>query len=567
MPLRPNPALPPSQPARDLPPPQRSIERPTPPPKALALRGSLDKIRSVSSEHTNGAVPPRVPEKRIAPAPPPRPASTIFVPAPSTLPPLQEYHSGFSEQDAADSGSGSTKHRRGTSFPNLIALTFGAGNQPSSTASSSSSEHPDGSLQGGFADWLNTSGSAAAEALGMAPTLTARSSRATADGPSSSSSSLTGSVRDGDTSMDKTPTRSRRSGTNASQYSNRSSMHEPSTPKGNVTSRLISAISSKFTPGPVPSGPAVDDELCNLDIEAALFPSGPPTDPSSPAAYKNLQANAINLLTKMQTAYKQRVIDVRDLEAEKSAQRDEIEAAETRAAHLKMQLEGMARKASEHEQAIQKLMDELAYERSKFRPTPPQRTSTVMSECSVVSEDLGVDADYNARRKWRESASTIKTDYSYSTDTESVAESESVFSARCRSPVVPSESRFESSGTMSIVNSPAPSVTSVPTTLQRNVSVTAGNKRRSMGPPPPVPTTPKPKIIGGGSGNQMSAFQKIIRGIGSGNGCANCMGQDASMAWDTVGLLRDENRHLKERVGELEIAVEGCLDLVNGIGL
>ncbi|KAK3495142.1 uncharacterized protein B0T23DRAFT_127368 [Neurospora hispaniola] len=551
MPLRPNPALPPSQPARDLPPPQRPIERPTPPPKALALRGSLDKIRSVSSEHN--AVPPRVPEKpRIVPAPPPRPSSTIILPAPSTLAPLQEYHSGFSEQDA-ESGSGLNKHRRGTSFPNLIALTFGTENQPAS----SSSEQTDSS-QGAFADWLNSSGAAAAEALGMAPTLTARSSKAS---KAADNQSLTGSVRDGDTSLDKTPTRSRRRGTNASQFSNRSSMHEPSTPKGNVTSRLISAISSKFTPGPAASsGPAVDDdEILNLDIEAALFPpngAAPNSDTFSPAAYKDLQANAIGLLTKMQAAFRERVITIRDLEAEKSAQRDEIEAAETRAQHLKMQLEGMARKASEHEQAIQKLMDELAFERSKFRPVP-QRTSTIMSECSVVSEDLGVDADYNARRKWRESASTIKTDYSYSTDTDSVAESESVFSARCRSPIVPGGG-FD--GTMSIVNSPAPSVT----TLQRNVSVT--NKRRSMGPPPPVPTTPKPKIMG----TQMSAFQKIIRGIAPGsdeNGCVNCRGQDASMAWDTVGLLRDENRHLKERVGELEMAVEGCLDLVNGIGL
>ncbi|KAJ4414954.1 hypothetical protein N0V85_002928 [Neurospora sp. IMI 360204] len=546
MPLRPNPALPPSQPARDLPPPQRPIARPTPPPKALALRGSLDKIRSVSSEHN--VVPPRVSEKpRIVPTPPPRPASLFIVPAPS-LPPLQEYHSGFSEQDA-ESSSGPNKLRRGNSFPNLIALTFGTGNQPAS-----SSEQPDSS-QGGFADWLNNSGSAAAEALGMAPTLTARSTKA-ADGQS-----LTGSVRDGDTSMDKTPTRSRRSGTNASQFSNRSSMHEPSTPKGNVTSRLISAITHKFTPGPAPSGPAVDDELCNLDIEAALFPpngAAPNADTSSSAAYKNLQANAIGLLTKMQAAYRERVIAVRDLEAEKSAQRDEIEAAETRAQHLKMQLEGMARKASEHEQAIQKLMDEVAFERSKFRPVP-QRTSTIMSECSVVSEDLGVDADYQARRKWRESTSTIKTDYSYSTDTDSVAESESVFSARCRSPIIPGGG-FD--GTMSIVNSPAPSVTASASALQRNISVT--NKRRSMGPPPPVPTTPKPKIVG----TQMSAFQKIIRGIAPGSeGCMNCRGQDASMAWDTVGLLRDENRHLKERVGELEVAVEGCLDLINGIGL
>jgi hypothetical protein len=66
----------------------------------------------------------------------------------------------------------------------------------------------------------------------------------------------------------------------------------------------------------------------------------------------------------------------------------------------------------------------------------------------------------------------------------------------------------------------------------------------------------------------MNAFQKILKGIsGEEAGCRNCKGQDASVAWDTVGLLRDENRHLKTRVGELEVAVEGALDLVNGLGL
>ena len=39
------------------------------------------------------------------------------------------------------------------------------------------------------------------------------------------------------------------------------------------------------------------------------------------------------------------------------------------------------------------------------------------------------------------------------------------------------------------------------------------------------------------------------------------------MAWDTVGLLRAENRGLKERVGELEGCVEGALDLCSGLGL
>lgn len=75
----------------------------------------------------------------------------------------------------------------------------------------------------------------------------------------------------------------------------------------------------------------------------------------------------------------------------------------------------------------------------------------------------------------------------------------------------------------------------------------------------------------------MTTFQKIIKGVvdvaeeigqelGTVQACRNCEGKDASVAWDTVSLLRDENKHLKQRVGQLEVAVEGALDLVNGLG-
>ena len=72
----------------------------------------------------------------------------------------------------------------------------------------------------------------------------------------------------------------------------------------------------------------------------------------------------------------------------------------------------------------------------------------------------------------------------------------------------------------------------------------------------------------------LSTFQKLVKGIsgdstdGSGaEGCRNCRGQDSSAAWNTAGILRDENRDLKQRVSQLEVAVEGALDMVNGIGM
>lgn len=312
----------------------------------------------------------------------------------------------------------------------------------------------------------------------------------------------------------------------------------------------MSAI-SRFAQAP--ASPTVDDEFCNLDIDAALFPPGSPSDRDtfSPAAYKNLQANATGLLLRMQNAYRQRVAAFKDLEAEKAAQTDELEEAETRAAHLKMQLEGMALKAAEQEKAMQQLMDQLMAEKKARAEEKLAREKrlALLPEGSMVSEDLGV-VDDQLRRTWRKSGSTTKTDTSFETDEEESAESESVFS-RSRSPTIPG-----STVDGSVMDAPS---------YQTSRSGGGSGSGGMLSPP----ARPRP----GGQQQQMSTFQKIIKGIAGdaeengANGCRNCKGQDASVAWDTVSLLRDENKHLKQRVGQLEVAVEGALDLVNGIGL
>lgn len=86
------------------------------------------------------------------------------------------------------------------------------------------------------------------------------------------------------------------------------------------------------------------------------------------------------------------------------------------------------------------------------------------------------------------------------------------------------------------------------------------------------PPSQRPRI----SLQQKSTFQKFLQGItpavveeedefggiGMGvDGCTNCRGKDASVAWDTVGLLRAENKGLKEQVGVLEGGVDGALAL------
>lgn len=331
---------------------------------------------------------------------------------------------------------------------------------------------------------------------------------------------------------------------------------------------LLTMFSRNNTPLVVT--PEMHDELLSLKVDEALFPSGPPSskDTFSPAAFKNLQAQATGLLTKMQNAYRAKAQALTDLEKEREAEREECEEAETRAKHLKYQLEDMAHKAAEQEQRMKQLMEDLAAERKartelerSSGPFPKQRNSLspggLRSEAgSTISEDLGVDEEELQKRKWRKSNGT---DTSFETDDDSMsfAESESVFS-RPRSPSASTTTTTRGVETGSVVDMPivpmrGPGSSNNRASVQsvRSIQSVASTNRRST--------------------QQMTTFQKLMKGIsgeGAGvDGCRNCKGQDASVAWDTVGLLRDENKNLKHRVGELEDCLEGALDAVNGIGL
>ncbi|KXJ94313.1 hypothetical protein Micbo1qcDRAFT_159420 [Microdochium bolleyi] len=278
----------------------------------------------------------------------------------------------------------------------------------------------------------------------------------------------------------------------------------------------------------------IDDELYNMDVEAALFPA--PMSPSerdtfSPSAYKNLQANAVGISLKMQNAYRQQTLALHEVQSERDAQREEIEEARLRIALFKTQLEEMATKAAEQEQEMRRLVDELRAEKKHDRHEAENRSNIASS---VVSEDLGID-DERDRRRWRESSGTASS--ATETDADSgLDEGESVFS-RSRSPTIMTSITENN-------EKPPATVTSRPASLHV-----------------PAPKTQLPR--------QLSTFQRIVKGIaeGSSDGCRNCKGQDSSTAWNTVSVLRDENKDLKQRVVQLEVAVEGALDLVNGIGL
>ncbi|KAK3295659.1 uncharacterized protein B0H64DRAFT_323773 [Chaetomium fimeti] len=413
---------------------------------------------------------------------------------------------------------------------------------------------------GGLVSWL--SGSAgAADALGLS------------HDPETRNAPEPGGSKDA-TVPNITPTRPQQ--TRAGQSTTTSNLTTPKSTNTTAASRFMSALSSRFNPttpttSPLPSAATAhpQDELCNLNIEAALFPSSPSSpagaarDTFSPSAFKNLHINALGLLNKMQTAYREQATALRNIQNERSAERDELEEAVTRAEHLKIQLEGMARKAAEQERVMGALEGELEAERkararaeAALVGTARRAPSSVGEGSSMVSEDLGVEEEERRQKRagrQRKSGGVSGEEEDTTTDDES-ARSESVFS-RSRSPTLPMQSPLQQAHTVTSMSDGASSIVGVADAPGTPHAVrTPGNGS--------VNATPRQ-----GAGRPMSAFQKIFKGMSREDGCPNCKGKDASVAWDTVGLLRDENRHLKTRVGDLEVAVEGALDLVNGIGL
>lgn len=170
-----------------------------------------------------------------------------------------------------------------------------------------------------------------------------------------------------------------------------------------------------------PKAPVPKDELVSLDIWTTLFPNGP-IEELTPHAFNDLLLNASTLLERMQNAYREKVEYIASIQPEMDIQKEEAEEADTRAAHLKMQLEDMGRKAQEQEVAMRDLSGQLAEERRKAQELREKSLRPVRSE----------DEDTTPRRRKRGSAGSAS-DSGFESD----MDRESVFSAGTLSPPPP----------------------------------------------------------------------------------------------------------------------------------
>ena len=261
----------------------------------------------------------------------------------------------------------------------------------------------------------------------------------------------------------------------------------------------------------------LSDELLEKDVSAALFPNEPP-NPFSPASFKNLQQQAEGLLSRLQTAYKERTIALHEMTAEKETIAEESEGAVTRARHLKMQLDDMTARFAEQDQAMMNLVEELAQEKQARREDEEVRKKTIRVVGDIASPS-------NGHRSL--SRSNTVSDSGFESEDDSSADS--VFSRRngAQSPI------------LSVSSASTRSSPDAYRTHEFHVPASAA----------------QPALLRHPQG-QPTAKGTLV------HSCTNCEGVRASDAWSVVSILKEENQGLKCRIGELEGALDGCLDVV-----
>lgn len=290
-----------------------------------------------------------------------------------------------------------------------------------------------------------------------------------------------------------------------------------------------------------------EDELLNMDITAALFP---PTSSSldGQEAFEALRQNADSVIRRLQAAYKQRTFALHEALADKNEKQEELEETRTRVGHLKVQLDGMAEKVLQQEKAVKAMAEELELERQMRRREDEARRRSVMLVRSSDDEssDLGSDLQAPKRSLKRASNATFTSDSGFDSGDESLAES--VFSRR------------EGVESPASTVAPSPNISQVTLSTPTTTPVQSQKELKPSSASTPA-STPRP-----------SAYDRVLKGLastgitnswtGNSSKCQICHGVPASEAWSVMGILKEENKGLKDRLGELEMVIDDCLCLV-----
>lgn len=566
-------------------PPHAARWQPPPPLPPQASHATLCSLRGESRPHPLRQNPPSIREsfdeavfEDIGLAPPPSAlTSTHYDPEPS---PLDDYNSATRghQRSLTDTffencrplvtrATSSLQQTSKTSFhsPTKSLASFIPSRSAATTATSDAEAHAgQAKLRGTkiFIDWFN--GSSAPVAVGVAPpsptkdhadhtddeededeeqheetedTIAMPTHTLTRPPPGTR---ITTTTIPAATVAAKRPT----SGTSnpTSKFSWLLNANKPSTPSQPTTSTTTTSTTNYHNP---------TDPLLTLSIPHALFPHDT-IDPLAPSSFHDLLSTAEALLSRYQTSYRTLSTALADARAEQSALADELDEADTRVRCLKTQLADSAARAIEQDAQMARLTAELRREREGRREDEERRKRSVAlvrgpacrscAHSPLAREPVVVCAEEERetpRAAKRVSAGSCVSDSGFESEGES--EAGSVFS--------------RGQGAVSPVGTALSSVGSVADPEER--------ERERERERTPI-TAPRPRPM-----QRRSTYDKVRAGLaheveGRGWGCANCEGGAQSAVWGRLAKEREQNGALKRRVQELEGAVEGCLDLVNG---
>lgn len=300
-------------------------------------------------------------------------------------------------------------------------------------------------------------------------------------------------------------------------------------------------------PAEKPAAPApAEDEFMNLDISAAL--SLPDPGATNDEALDILRERASTVLQHMQEVYKHRTFAMHEALADRKGKQQELEETRARVDHLRTQLDEMAAKVLDQEKAMQAMAEELEQEK-RLRQKEKSRSRGRQKFPVPAEDDLPSLVLHTPHRSGkRASHGTLTSDSGFESGDESVADS--IFS-QLEGVESPPSTLTAPSLNLSQVALATPAAGPTPTpVIQKNlITVTSS----------PTPT-------------RASAYDRVVKGLastrlgssfgGNSNQCTNCHGVRASEAWSVMGVLKDENKGLKTRLGELELVIDDCLGLV-----
>ena len=283
-------------------------------------------------------------------------------------------------------------------------------------------------------------------------------------------------------------------------------------------------------PPPIIPTPRLQDEkddLMDMDIPVALLLASS-THSYSACPFKNPRELAENLLFRYQTDYRERTIALREMVLEREALVEEKQGAATRAFQLKTQLDLMSASLSEQDEVMINLVNELAQEKLARREEREARRQSLQSVTPFPAPSIQPLSP-------RKGISVFGIESEDGSSTESVISSRTVIYSPITNPPATSTPGSPEVYHLSVLppKTPAP---------RASCSRLATNR----------PITAKPAV------HQANPAEEPTKET-----CTNCHGVEPSEAWPLIGVLKEENADLKERIHELEVALNGCLEMMS----